>query len=358
MVPGIQYQEFNDTIFLKATGDPTFLLQEFSSQSVLEYLQTVQKPLFFIEPEWETRALGHGWPWNFYLDYYMAERSPFPLYGNGIHWAQREMAGLSEEVSVSYILSSPRHPWPVEIKEGWREKLEVTRPLISNDYTIYPGMDGDRELFVPFATNGMQAALELLGDTLNREVGLVPSRPGLPDEFRTIYSGSADSLLRSMMFFSDNFFAEQTLIMTSRNLFGVMDEKPLIDFLIEHDLAAFPQKPRWVDGSGLSRYNLFSPRSIVWLIEKLNDEFGFERISGLLPTGGEGTLEGFYSGEQGRIFAKTGTLDGNVVALSGFLKTGKNRTLIFSVLVNNHNKPAEDVRRAIEYFLKEVIYRY
>jgi serine-type D-Ala-D-Ala carboxypeptidase/endopeptidase (penicillin-binding protein 4) len=303
----------------------------------------------------------------------MAERSPFPVYGNVINWAQRDMAGLDDGVMVSYIMSSPRHVWPVEIRGGNNETLQVIRPAGENSYVVYPGLEGDTDVFVPFATNGMEAALELLQDTLGREIGMVPGlhipagpvdihnvalHPGISGEFRTIYSRPADSLFRPMMLYSDNFFAEQILMMISHRLTGVMNEEKLIEYLLENDWSDIPGKPRWVDGSGLSRYNLFSPRSFVWLLEKLIDEFGIERISHLLPTGGEGTLADFYMEERGRIFAKTGTLGGNAVSLSGFLITEKGRTLLFSVLVNNHNRDSAEVRTAVQEFLREIIYRY
>ena len=54
--------------------------------------------------------------------------------------------------------------------------------------------------------------------------------------------------------------------------------------------------------------------------------------------------------EEGFIFAKTGTLSG-VVALSGFIYTKKNKMLIFSILVNNHQASATQVRRAMEKFV-------
>jgi serine-type D-Ala-D-Ala carboxypeptidase/endopeptidase (penicillin-binding protein 4) len=371
-IPGIEFLDHNDTVIIRATGDPTFLLTGFDDQPVLSFLQNTAKTMVIIEPAWETNALGFGWPWNFYLNYYMAERSPFPVYGNVISWAQKDMPDLAEGVQVSYISSSPRHPWPVEIRGGNNEQLQVVRPVTQNNYIIYPGFEGDRDIFVPFATNGMEAALELLRDTLHRDFTMVSGRfsdpgghlhtVGFRDQaagsFRTIFSRPADSLFRPMMLYSDNFFAEQTLMMVSYRLTGVMNEEKLIEYLLETDLAGIPGKPRWVDGSGLSRYNLFSPRSFVWLLEKMVDEYGFERMCRLLPTGGEGTLEELYLSEKDRIFAKTGTLGGNSIALSGLLITENGRTLLFSVLVNNHNRDSREVREAVQDFLSGIIYRY
>jgi D-alanyl-D-alanine carboxypeptidase/D-alanyl-D-alanine-endopeptidase (penicillin-binding protein 4) len=76
-----------------------------------------------------------------------------------------------------------------------------------------------------------------------------------------------------------------------------------------------------------------------------------------LPTGNEGTLSGLYTNYAGRIYAKTGTLS-NHVALSGYLLTRKGKTLIFSVLVNAHQRSASEVRKTIEKFLTGLIDKY
>jgi D-alanyl-D-alanine carboxypeptidase/D-alanyl-D-alanine-endopeptidase (penicillin-binding protein 4) len=160
-----------------------------------------------------------------------------------------------------------------------------------------------------------------------------------------------------MMHRSDNFFAEQSLLMVSNELLGIMNDEKIIDTLLKTDFKDLPQKPRWVDGSGLSRYNLFTPQDFVAILNKMKNEFGMERIKTILPTGGKGTISSYYKTETGYIFAKTGTLSG-VVAFSGFLYTKKNKLLIFSVLVNNHQSSATDVRRAVEKFLQGVRNKY
>ena len=142
-------------------------------------------------------------------------------------------------------------------------------------------------------------------------------------------------------------------MMVSNQLFGEMDEQKLIAHLLQNELSGFPQKPKWVDGSGLSRYNLFTPEDFVWLLGKMKDEFGLDRLKRILPTGNTGTLRNYYKDETGLIFAKTGSLSGHL-ALSGFLITPKNKLLIFSVLVNNHYTSPVAVRRAVEKFLQQV----
>jgi D-alanyl-D-alanine carboxypeptidase/D-alanyl-D-alanine-endopeptidase (penicillin-binding protein 4) len=132
-----------------------------------------------------------------------------------------------------------------------------------------------------------------------------------------------------------------------------MSDRDLIDTLIKTDFKAMPDKPVWADGSGLSRYNLQSPANWVWLLRKMKDEFGIERLKGILPTGNTGTLNNFYKSLTGKLYAKTGTLSG-VVALSGFMYGNSGRLLFFSVQVNNHNTDAVKVRRMVERYLLQV----
>jgi D-alanyl-D-alanine carboxypeptidase/D-alanyl-D-alanine-endopeptidase (penicillin-binding protein 4) len=160
-----------------------------------------------------------------------------------------------------------------------------------------------------------------------------------------------------MMFNSDNFFAEQTLLMVSNEKLGVMNDGRIIDSLLSSDLKELPQKPRWADGSGLSRYNLFTPADFVWLLNKMRTEFGIERLKRILPTGGTGTLGNYYKSDSGYIFAKTGSLNG-VICISGYLYSKQNHLLIFSVLVNNHTGSPSGIRRAVEQYLEEIRRRF
>jgi D-alanyl-D-alanine carboxypeptidase/D-alanyl-D-alanine-endopeptidase (penicillin-binding protein 4) len=160
-----------------------------------------------------------------------------------------------------------------------------------------------------------------------------------------------------MMHQSDNFLAEQCLLMVSNERLGVMSDRKIIDTLLKTDFADLPQTPRWVDGSGLSRYNLFTPQDFVAILSKMQNSFSMERLKLIFPTSGQGTLRNYYNGDSAYLFAKTGTLSG-VVALSGYLYTRKGKLLVFSILVNNHRAQATEVRRALETFLQEVRSRH
>jgi D-alanyl-D-alanine carboxypeptidase/D-alanyl-D-alanine-endopeptidase (penicillin-binding protein 4) len=174
---------------------------------------------------------------------------------------------------------------------------------------------------------------------------------------KPVYSRPVDSLFKPMMHNSDNFFAEQTLLMASDARLNKMNAELIIDTLLSTDLKDVPQKPKWVDGSGLSRYNLFTPNDFVYILNKMKNEFGLKRMEVILPTGGEGSLQNHYLQDSGFIYAKTGTLSNNT-SLSGYLITKKNKVLIFSILVNNYIGSGAPVKKVMEKFLKEIREKY
>jgi D-alanyl-D-alanine carboxypeptidase/D-alanyl-D-alanine-endopeptidase (penicillin-binding protein 4) len=163
-------------------------------------------------------------------------------------------------------------------------------------------------------------------------------------------------MLKPMMHRSDNFFAEQTLLMVGYKLTGIMNSGVAAEAVTRDLLAGMPHKARWVDGSGLSRYNLFTPADLVWVLDKMKREIAWERLKEIFPTGGKGTLRS-YVADSGRLYAKTGTLSG-VIALSGYVITKKNKTLIFSIMINNHQVSNAVLRSRMGAFLGEIIEKY
>ena len=125
---------------------------------------------------------------------------------------------------------------------------------------------------MPFVTHGIQSALELLPDTIGKQITYLPVLKKRPAKLTTIFSQPTDSLLKTMMYRSDNFYAEQSLLMVSQEKLGEMNDRKIIDTLLKTDLSDLPQKPRWVDGTGLSRYNLFTPNDFVVLLQKMQRE--------------------------------------------------------------------------------------
>lgn len=354
-LPGIRYAETADSIYLQATGDPSFLHPDFADHPVLDLLKSNQKELVIQQDNWREKELGYGWSWDDYNSSYMAERSPLPVYGNSIRWTQVLEKSESEDgriVNEALVYSEPEVSWKVNFNPAKTTSFSVIRDRYTNQFTISEGTEILKTLEIPFVTNGVFSALDLLRDTVGRSVVLVPGETTQKAD-RVVYSQPTDSLLKLMMLRSDNFYAEQVLLMASQELLGWMNTRKIIDTLLKTDLKGLPHAPNWVDGSGLSRYNLFTPDDMVWLLEKMEREMGRERVERILSPGGKGTLSNYYTDLGESIKAKTGTLSGQV-ALSGYLTTKKGRRLLFSVFVNNHQTSAVKVRRSVEAYLQKV----
>lgn len=349
-------KDSGDYLHVQPAGDPSFLHPEFAYQPLWSAMHnTSSKVMLDFLSKNTITAFGSGWSWDDYDADYLAERSAFPIYGNLIRFQKFNNKLVA---TPSLALRPPYMNEAMLQLLGTEGKFSISRALDENKFSILRSNQNFTNVNIPFKTMNGVTAFQFLQDTLQRagkgaEIRLVSQQNG----GQPIYSIPTDSLLKPLMHRSDNFFAEQSLLMVSQQLFGYMNERKAIDSILRTDFADLPQRPRWADGSGLSRYNLFSPRDFVSILDKMQKEFGMERVKVIFPTGGEGTISSYYKQDSGFIYAKTGTLSG-VVGFSGFLYTKKGKLLLFSTLINNHQASATEVRKAIEKFLQDVRDRY
>lgn len=381
-IPGIMYQIVNDSsINIFPTGDPSFLHPDFTYQPVISFLRDTHKT-FYLSSPWETTALGKGWSWDDYNEKFMAERSPFPIFGNCMKWnGSIKSAGLTgatikAEVSPVYFKqfldSNIRSNNEIIYKysndtaglHDQYNKFKFKRRKENNVVAAEPSEINSSPQIIPFVTDTTNTSIQLLQHEFGIKIlkgtiteNLLQPGSAAHSQFHNINSQCTDSLLKHMMFYSDNFIAEQILLMVSNKQLDVMNENKIIDSLLSFDLKDIPHQPRWVDGSGLSRYNLFTPLDFIYILNKLKNEFGMERLKGIFPTGGQGSLKNYFISDSSFIYAKTGSMS-NIAALSGYLITKKGKTLIFSIIVNNYITNAYPVRRAIESFLQQIRNKY
>ncbi|WP_224490700.1 D-alanyl-D-alanine carboxypeptidase/D-alanyl-D-alanine-endopeptidase [Robertkochia flava] len=318
LLPQLQYQAHGDTIYIRGTGDPTLLHPYFKSGKSLELI--AQFPhIKYLYNRFQDTPLGPGWSWADFDAYYSAERSGLPLYGNVV------LGGKTPG----------GEPWmtPDVFPFEWSvEKPRFNRKRDENHFYLYTNSTADT-LEIPFVTD-TSSVRTLLENLVKKPVELCTSAPG--DTWETIYGVPADSVYKRMMKISDNFIAEQLLIQASGIISDTLDPSEAIEFMFNGPLSDMAQQPRWVDGSGLSRYNLFTPESMVHVLDKLYQCYGTERLYAFFPEGGvSGTIKNYFHGnDKPYLHAKTGTLSNNY-CLSGYLETQSGKTLIFSFM-NNH----------------------
>ena len=162
------------------------------------------------------------------------------------------------------------------------DSVEYEESLFSRDFYDNKFKIGSRNgasTKVPFVVKD-ELIRQMLSDAVGKEVFSTDN--GLPKSAKTLFSVPSDLVYKRMMEVSDNFLAEQILLMVSAQISGSMSSEKAIQYIQSKYLKGMPQEPVWVDGSGLSRYNLFSPHDMVYVLDKLLAEFEQERLFKIL----------------------------------------------------------------------------
>jgi len=338
-VVGFQYVKRRDSLIIKGTADPS-LLYGIEENRALEFLKRSERNIYLVDEDIAEPPFGEGWSWDDYIYYYMPEKSLFPIYGNIIELSK------GEEINI--------------VPEFFKDSIEVNnekrarRAYATNQFYVKPS-DKFEERQIPFVTSN-QLVADLLGEEIDKNILLVKNKDNY--YFKPFYSVSYDSLYHKMLHVSDNFIAEQLMLQVGNEVDHVYSVKKAISYSLDNYLKNIPQKPRWVDGSGLSRYNLFTPESFVYLLKKMYREIPKEKLFDYFPAGGKsGTLEKYFANNKPYIFAKTGTLSNNF-NLSGYLVTKKGTVLIFSYMNNHYKGSASDRKKEMELFFKKLYNSY
>ncbi len=352
LVPSMPDALLERRLVVRGLGDPSFLHPHYAAwQQPFEYLRQQPHDLWLYPCHSLLQRFGPGWAWDDYLEDFQPERGYMPIYSHLIHVHQYASGAL--EVwpprfrDSCQVMPTAQSPWRPEWQNRW----------------ILPGppSNGLRTYWLPFAPHILP---ELLADTLGKAVDWLPDKllPQLSSQgWQTLRGAPLDTLLRRMMHQSDNFIAEQLLLMCAQERFGQWNTDSLTQWILDSVWAYLPQRPRWVDGSGLSRYNLISPQDLTLLLRHLWQQYPRERLFSLFPAGGrDGTLARGYApapGDAPWLFAKTGTLSG-VHCLSGYLIARSGRVLIFSFMHTNFVGSSNPWRAEMERLLRQWRERY
>jgi len=334
-VTGFEYDIKQDSLIIRGTADPSFLYGFDESRS-LDFLKSAEQNIYLINEDISDKIYGPGWAWDDYAYYYMPEKSLFPIYGNIV-----ELNKTGNNISTI-----PKFfEGDVEVNNSQK----YSRDFYTNTFYVNSNKDINKK-FVTFKTSN-QLVADLLSVEIGKKITLVSNKETY--NYKPFKSVKYDSLYKQLLQISDNFIAEQLMLQVGNKVANEYNVKKGIDYSLKNYLQGIPQKPRWVDGSGLSRYNLFTPESSVFLLKKMYKEIPKEKLFSYFPVGGEsGTLKKYFKNNEPFIFAKSGTLSNNY-SLSGYLVTKKGTVLIFSFMNNHYQGSSVERKREMqEYFLK------
>ena len=347
-LPVLRYAVRGDSLIFWGTGNPLLLHPDLPDTTALAFLRHRPERLFFSAANYTGPRFGPGWSWADYGEYYSPELAPLPIYGNVVRF------GGESGVSPRRFADS------VKVSDEADAAKSVRRAEFRNAFVRPAGkLSGNQD--VPFRWSAALAA-QLLADTLHRPVGLV-SRP-VPADARLLRGSPTDSLYKRMLQVSDNQFAEQLLFMVSAErgplgprsaeLNPLGELRRMADSVLRYPAAS----AKWADGSGLSRYNLFTPNVLIDLLGRIWVKVPRQRLFTLLPAAGQsGTLRSLTTAGEPYIWAKSGSLTG-VYNLSGYVLTRRGRMLFFSIMHNNFTQPVSEIRRQTAKLLAEIHERF
>lgn len=172
-----------------------------------------------------------------------------------------------------------------------------------------------------------------------------------------IESPPVGALLGSVLADSSNLYAEMLFKRVSRwHGESSWDGSLAIEreFLTQR-IGLEPSTFRFDDGGGLSPENLVTARSTVELLRYVSSTSGGRESweSMLARPGEEGTLRRRLLPLKGRVFAKTGTIDG-VAALAGWLYRPDGSIRYFAIFVNNHAASTREVTKEIDRIVEAI----
>ena len=166
--------------------------------------------------------------------------------------------------------------------KNWKFRDTIYRPFIPSD-----------SLFI-----------KLLSEATNTKVSFAKGNDSL--DWKALHTGNEKLLYKGLLHDSDNGIAEALLLMIANQQKGVFKTEVAIDSLIDKWKPWLPDKLEWVDGSGVSRYNMITPRTIVSILQKIDCKLPWEKIKLLFPKSGvSGTLKAYKDLEN--LYAKKGS---------------------------------------------------
>ncbi len=332
-IPVLYYQQQDSVTHFKSTGYPLLYHPFYPDQKLSDFLKE-KKSLVYHLSESKIKRLGPGWSWDDYPYYFASERSPFPIYGNSIQAygdsnAPKFIPNFFETYpslnSLSDVLIREKNENRFYFNSNkWSPLDTLHRPFITGD-----------ELFIKLLENEIEVPVEISNKSKNFS-------------WELLYTKQEQMLYKALLQDSDNGIAEALLVMISQKRFGEMNIERTIEYIKNKWANWLPDSIEWVDGSGISRYNMITSRTLIAVLKKIHDKVGFQNIKNYFPKGSlSGTLKQY---DLKNIYAKTGTLRHNH-NLSGYWVSPNENIYVFSVMVNHFTSSKNEVRNAISQLL-------
>lgn len=342
--PALAYRIRGNSIILRPLGYP-YLAYPAKEDSTLRVFLQAFDTLFLDNPE-EPARWAPGWSWDDYPYSYSADRALLPLYGNRLWvWHTAEASGRNSPGDTLRAHTPSLSVLPDRFTDSvqWvaHEPDEPRRSRFRNRFYLQVPAKEDT-LSVPLITSHKLEAL-LLSDYTGRTV--IPDTPEHgPGEFKIYYGVPLDSIIKPMLRRSDNYLAEQLMLMHRSVQAGLVRDS------LDGDVHTYEEGVmRWVDASGLSRYNLLTPSRLTQTLLEIGSSDSLYPWRDLLSAD---TLE-LGPADFELMHVKSGSM-GGVYNLAGFMRTRKGRLVAFAIMNNHFTASRAALKARTHALLREI----
>ncbi len=353
----IVFGDGDPTLYTKFFNDPRELFFIWAKMLKDKGIKTITGNIIADDKAFSYDSLGFGWSFDGLDSWSYAQISPLQLNENYIDLTIIPPDSLNEPALIEPNLPSNYYKIinELSVSDTGRTQINSSRQVGTNDILIRGNIRiGSRKILIsPTITNPSLFYVTVLKEVMEESGININGNPVTsrslsnwnykPEDFTILdnhKSSPLKDIIKVMMKRSQNLYAETLPRVIGLKETGVGSFEAGKKY-VKETLEKFGLKPnsyRYMDGSGLSRYDYISPEQIVKILKAMQLGSNWNVWYEALPIAGvDGTLQNRMKGTraQGNVRAKTGTIS-NVRALSGYVTTANGEPLVFSFLVNNY----------------------
>ena len=327
-IPSIKYKISKDTLRISSTGYPFIAHPKYDDEDLETFIKSFNH-IVYHKPNIDLTKYGPAWAWDDFKYYFQAERSEMPIYGNVIQIVKE----FNDSIKVT--------PDIFQVENNVKQKEKVYRDHQENNFSINPSLikAGDT-IYYPFVTS-RKITMNLLESFFETSISYDEDEL---NNYKIWNSKVKDDTYSAILKDSDNLVSESLAANISLRYNDTISvDKGLKIILNSLD----DNKIQLYDGSGLSRYNMITPSSLVSALEKIYQYFGLDRIKKIFSN------NYIITETEDFVWGKTGTLKNNH-NYSGYIITDKGRQYVFSIMINHFTDDIDIIKQAISDFLKYI----
>lgn len=357
-------------LILKGSGDPTFtnkfcggdakkLFELWADSLIAKDVWAIEGNIIGDDRQFDNNKYGKGWNNELNSQWFSAPAGAISFNENIVEikvtpTKRNFPADITISPNTSYVIINPK---VVTVDKETFTDIKITREYNSNVISISGRIKENSNIYIDyvsiddptiFTMTVLKEVFENKGIKISGGVFSINnySKRIQEENLFPLYKHTSISLtniINEINKNSNNFFAEQLLRTIGLEIYnlGSADNgiKALRELLDEANIS--PDDLVMVDGSGISLFNLVSPKQIVALLSYMYNYGNFKDFKASLPIAGiDGTLADRMSNTiaEGKVFAKSG-YNTHASSLSGYIRTEMGELLAFSILLNNYLVP-------------------